>query len=241
MTLTTLSLLRCISVTLANNQLNQGMFLLAINTRSPTTKLRVGMFHFLRVVMMGKYSRIHLCQNDSSATWTACYFRLFTMSPGFSTKHINKFGWAVPVSKWFGVNASKSLMSSLREVNGRPFMIASMAPFIHGLTGGLKFQLIFWRVNSASILFWSKLFSDLASSLWAPAKLVPLLLKMFFGCPLLEKNRREANIKLSVDRLPTSSIWTVPVFKQVKIAPYLLKVPSVERTRLPCLTVRGPN
>ena len=67
-TLTTLSFLRCISVILANNQLDRGMFLSAINTRSPTTKLRVGMFHFLRVVMMGKYSRIHLCQNNSSAT-----------------------------------------------------------------------------------------------------------------------------------------------------------------------------
>ena len=159
---------------------------------------------------MGKYLHIHICQIDSSATWTAFHFRLFTMPPGFLTGHINKFGLAVPVRKWFGVNASKSLMSSLRGVKDRPFKIdsisvkcvqcflvkkmislivfqcffviftiASMAPFIHGLTGGLKFQLIFWGVNSASILSWSKLFSDLASSLWAPAKLVPLSLKMF--------------------------------------------------------------
>ena len=206
-----LTMLRCISVILANNQLDRGMFLSAINARSPTTKLRVGMFHYLRVVMMGKYRSIHLFQNDSSATWTGFHFRLFTVSLGFLTGHINKFGLAVPVKKWFGVNASKSLMSSLRGVKDRPFMIdlisvkyvcnvsslkrwflvivlkcffviftiASMAPFIHGLTGGLKFQLIFWGVNSASILSWSKLFSDLASSLWAPAKLVPLSLKMF--------------------------------------------------------------
>ena len=127
MTLTTLSLLWCISVTLANNQLDQGMFLLAINTRSPTTKLRVGMFHFLRVVMMGKYSRIHLCQNDSSATWTAFHFRLFAMPPGFLTGHINKFGLAVPVRKWFDLNASKSLMSSLRGFKGRPFMMDSIS------------------------------------------------------------------------------------------------------------------
>ena len=109
-----LTMLRCISVILANNQLDRGMFLSAINTRSPTTKLRLCMFHFLRVVMMGKYSRIHLCQNDCSATWTVFHFCLFTMSRGFSTGHINKFGLAVPVRKWFGVNASKSLMSSLR-------------------------------------------------------------------------------------------------------------------------------
>ena len=113
MTLTTLSLLRCISVILVNKQLDWGIFLSAINTRSPTAKLRVGMFHFLRVVMM-ENSRIHLCQNDCSATWTAFHFCLFTMSSGFSTGHINKFGLAVPVRKWFGVNASKSLMSSLR-------------------------------------------------------------------------------------------------------------------------------
>ena len=63
-----LTMLRCISVILANNQLDRGMFLSAINARSPTTKLRVGMFHYLRVVMMGKYRSIHLFQNDSSAT-----------------------------------------------------------------------------------------------------------------------------------------------------------------------------
>ena len=68
MTLIALSLLGYIPVILANNQLDQGMFLPAINARSPTTKLQVDMFHFLRVLMMGKYSRIHLCQNDASAT-----------------------------------------------------------------------------------------------------------------------------------------------------------------------------
>ena len=113
-TLITLSLLRCISVIFANNQLDGGMVLSAINSRSPITKLRVGMFHFLCVVMTGKYSRIRLCQNDVSATWTAFHFRLFAMSPGFSTGHINKLGLAVAVRKSFGVNASKSLISSLR-------------------------------------------------------------------------------------------------------------------------------
>ena len=113
-TLITLSLLRCISVILANNQLDRVMFLSAIYTRSPATKLRVGMFHFLRAVMMGKYSRIHLCQNDPSATWTAFNFCLFAMPPGFSAGHINKVGLVVPVRKWFDVNAWKSLMSSLR-------------------------------------------------------------------------------------------------------------------------------
>ena len=44
------------------------------------------MFHFLRVVMMGKYSRIQLCQNDFSATWTALHFCLLVMSPDFSTE-----------------------------------------------------------------------------------------------------------------------------------------------------------
>ena len=155
------------------------------------------MFHFLLVVMMGEYLRIHLCQNDVSATWAAFHFRLLAMSPGFSTGHINKFGLAVPVRKWFVINTSKSLMSSLKGVKDRPFMmdsisvkyvynvsslkkwflviilkyffviftIASMAPLINGHTGELKFELIFWWVNSASILSWSKLFSDLASSL----------------------------------------------------------------------------
>ena len=94
-----MSLLRYVSAILANNQLDRGMFLSAIKTRSPTTKLRVGMFHFLRVVMMGKYSRIHLCQNDPSATRTAFHFRLFVMPPRFSTGHINKFGLAVPARK----------------------------------------------------------------------------------------------------------------------------------------------
>ena len=103
------------------------MFLSAINTRSPTKKLQVGMFHFLRVVVMGKYSRIHLCQNGSCATWTAFHFRLFTMPPGFSTGHINKFGLAVPVRNWFGVNAWKLLMSSLRGVKGQPFMMDSIS------------------------------------------------------------------------------------------------------------------
>ena len=93
-TLTTLTLLGCISVFLANNQLDWGMFLLDINTRSPTTKLRVGMFRFLGVVMMGKYSGIYLCQNDPGATWTTFNFCLFAMPPGFSTGHINQFGLA---------------------------------------------------------------------------------------------------------------------------------------------------
>ena len=146
---------------------------------------------------MGKHQRINLCQNGSSATWTAFQFRLFTMSSGLSTGNINKFGWAVSVQKWYGVNASKPLISSLRGVKGGLFTmdsisvkhvrnvsslkrwflvkvlkcffviftIASMTPFIHGLTGGLKFQLSFLGVNSASILSWSKLFSDLGSSL----------------------------------------------------------------------------
>ena len=119
------------------------------------------------------------------------------------------------------------------------FTIASMAPFIHRLTGGLKFQLISWGVNSASIPSWSKLFSDLESSLWAPVKLVLMSVKMFFGWSLLEMNQLKANIKVAVERLPTSSIWTMRVLKQVKIAPYFLEVWSVERVRLPCLMVRG--
>ena len=65
---TTLFLLLCVSATLVNNQLDWGIFLSSINTRSPTTKLRVGMFHLLRVVMMDKYSLIHLCENDVNAT-----------------------------------------------------------------------------------------------------------------------------------------------------------------------------
>ena len=209
------------------------------------------MFHFLRVVMMGKYSRIHLCQNDCSATWTAFHFCLFTMSRGFSTGHINKFGLAVPDLTWTPQSRWCHHLGGLRvdhlwwiQFQSRWFLvivfncffaiftIPSMAPLIHGLTGGLKSQLIFQGIYSASILSWSKLFSDLASSLWAPVKLVPLSLKMFFGCPLLEINWRKANIKLLVDRLPTSSIWTARVLKQVKIAPYLLEVPSVERVRL---------
>ena len=67
-TLITLPLLRCISVILANNQLDQGMLLSAISTRSQRTKLQVGMLHFSRAMMMGKYLRIHLCQNDVNAT-----------------------------------------------------------------------------------------------------------------------------------------------------------------------------
>ena len=54
-------------------------------------------------------------------------------------------------------------------------------------------------------------------------------------------NQCKANIKLSVDRLTTSSIRAAQVLKQVKIAPYLLDVPSVERVRLLCLMVRGPK
>ena len=86
------------------------------------------------------------------------------------------------------------------------FAIAFMAPFIHGLTSGLSFQLIFWGSNSFSILSWSKHFSDLKSSLWTPVKLIPLSLKMFFGCHFLEMNRRKASMKLPVGRLPTSCI-----------------------------------
>ena len=133
-TLITLSLFRCISVFLANNQLDGGMFLSAINTRSLTTKLRVNMFHFLCVVMMGKYSRIHLCQNGASATSTASHFHLFVMPPGFSTGHINKFGLTVPVRKWLGVNASKSFMSSLRGVKGRPWMDSVSVKYVYNVS-----------------------------------------------------------------------------------------------------------
>ena len=48
-------------------------------------------------------------------------------------------------------------------------------------------------------------------------------------------------MKLLVDRLPTNSTLTARVLKQVQIAPYLLKTPSVERVHVRCVMVRGPK
>ena len=48
-------------------------------------------------------------------------------------------------------------------------------------------------------------------------------------------------MKLLVDRLPTNPTLTARVLKQMKIATYLLKIPSVERVRVRCVMVRGPK
>ena len=49
------------------------------------------------------------------------------MSPDFLIEHINKFELAVPVRKLFGVNTSTLLMSSLRAVKVRQFMMDSIS------------------------------------------------------------------------------------------------------------------
>ena len=49
------------------------------------------------------------------------------MSPDFSTEHINQSELAVPVRKLFGINTSTLLMSSLRAVKVRQFMIDSIS------------------------------------------------------------------------------------------------------------------
>ena len=176
---------RCISVILANDQLDRCIFLSAINTSSPKRKLRVS------VMMMDKCSPIHICQNGVSATLTAFHFRLLPMSPSFLIEHINKFEWAVQFGKGFSAGASKSLMSWLRAVTVWSFMtysvsvkyvykvsllkqyflvivfkcyfviftIAFTTPFIHRLTGRLKFQLIF----KDQVLFW---FGKFSRSIW---------------------------------------------------------------------------
>ena len=52
---------------------------------------------------------------------------------------------------------------------------------------------------------------------------------------------RNESMKLSVHRLQPNSIQTVWLLKQVKIAPNLSEVPSIEHACLPCLMVRGPK
>ena len=89
-----------------------------ISTRSPTFRLGTACYHFLRAVKPGKYSCNHLFQMWVVMT-CACRQR-FWLDISLSAKIPGgKLGVALPMRKWFGVNASRSSASELTSVNGR--------------------------------------------------------------------------------------------------------------------------
>ena len=89
-----------------------------MSTRSPAVRLGTAWNHFLRAVKRGKYSCNHLFQMWVVMT-RACRQR-FWLDISLSAKIPGgKLGVALPMRKWFGVNASRSSASELTSVNGR--------------------------------------------------------------------------------------------------------------------------
>ena len=89
-----------------------------MSMRSPTFRLGTAWNHFLRAVKPGKYSCNHLFQMWMVMT-CACRQR-FWLDISLSAKIPGgKLGVALPIRKWFRVNASTSFASELTSVNGR--------------------------------------------------------------------------------------------------------------------------
>ena len=86
--------------------------------------------------------------------------------------------------------------------------------------GGLNSQLT-WRRRAAAITFWrSKPRRLLASSVWAPTRLVPLSDHTFKTSPLLATKRTKPFMNVSVSKLSSFSICTALLLKHVYRQPY---------------------
>ena len=87
------------------------------STISFIVKLLVGLFHFACICKDGKYSLTKQSQNILDNAWTA--FPLIRLSI-FSHLILGlKYKGCVPIKKWLGVNASRSLISLLKGKRGR--------------------------------------------------------------------------------------------------------------------------
>ena len=135
-----------VSETLPIGQCDRGISFIITITTSPTPKLCDFEFHFRQNVKMGKYPRTHLLQNISVAAWTELHFllKLISCSPKLPGLWI---GDASPISEWFGVNGSKSVISSLIEVKGRPFKTDSFL------------QRNAWRLSSVNMQYFTIAFN----------------------------------------------------------------------------------
>ena len=110
-----------------------------------------------------------------------------------------------------------------------PMWLANGGFFFHWIQSAL-----FCNMNSPTF-FWLTSFQHLASSLFAPTKLLPLSHRVVLILPRLSINLLSANIKDSVSICLIISIWMARLAKHVKRAPYRFNVFLLSLMR------NGPN
>ena len=111
------------SIIRLKDQLDLGTSCDAIKMRSPMLKFGKSWDYFLRIDNEGGYSRTQCFQNMSDAAWTERhFFKFISLLLKFAGRN---FDDEEPIKRWFGVNGSRSVMSSLMAVRRLPFKMDS--------------------------------------------------------------------------------------------------------------------
>ena len=207
-------------------------------TISPISKFCLVWFHFCLVWNVPSTSFLHRVQTSSDKCWTRrCCF----------LQYMSSF-WEVPGG---GMTTLVFELSSCIRLSGiirlADRICCSFTPPMVLAKGGLRFQLIHSPPNSLKkslILFSSISPNAFFSSIFAPTKLIPLLLRIILTFSILLINqlrplrlkRLKAWMKLSAVKLLVGLMYTALMDKYVNIVLYLFRIfrPSLTKNGRTC-------